>query len=270
MHAHDTMSRRITVRCLGDFSVHVDGVPVERWRAGKARNLFQYLLVNRGRVVSRAKLHEVLWPESPWSPRSSSVKVAMHALRRGLDGGPGFPSPAEIVHQDHGYVLLADDIWVDVEEFDSLCATGRAAELRGDHLTAVDAYRAALALYNGDFLPLEQADWISEQREWNRSLALQALRYLLGEALCQEDFPAVIVLCRRMLEIDAYQEQVYRTLMSVHGELGELGRVKSWYEMCVRRLHDDLGVLPSELTHKIFERSMRTGRLPRPNLQNAS
>jgi two-component SAPR family response regulator len=264
------MSPRITVRCLGDFSVHVDGIPVERWRAGKARGLFQYLLANRGRVVPSDKLHEVLWPESPRSPRSSSVKVAMHALRRGLDGGPGRSAPVEIVHQDHGYVLLAGDIRVDVEEFDSLCATGRAAELRGDHRMAADAYRAALALYGGDFLPVDQADWIREEREWNRSLALQALRYLQEEALCHEDFPAVIVLCRRMLEIDAYQEQVYRTLMSVHGELGERGRVKCWYEMCTRRLHDDLGVQPAESTRKIFERSMRMGRLPRPDLQTAS
>ncbi|MGK4584917.1 AfsR/SARP family transcriptional regulator [Kitasatospora sp. HPMI-4] len=251
--------------------MNVDGRPVERWRAGKARNLFQYLLVNRGRVVHRDRLHEILWPESAWTPRSSSVKVAMHALRRILDGGgTGMPPAVEILHQDHGYVLHAESIWVDVEEFEAHCADGRAAELRGDHDAATRGYRAALALYGGDFLAVERADWIGEQREWNKSLALQALKYLQEEALCQEDFPSVIALCRRMLEIDIYQEQVYRTLMSVHGELGELGRVKSWYEMCARRMHDDLGVAPSELTRKVFERSLAMGRRPRRLFLNAS
>lgn len=255
-------SPRVAVRYLGDFSAHVGGAPVERWRAGKARHLFQYLVLNRGKVLSRDKLQEMLWPDSDWSPRSSSVKVAMHALRRILrdNDGTGRPPAVEIVFQDNGYLLRARDIWVDVEEFAAQCRQGRTAQIRGDHQLAVAAYSRAVELYTGDFLAADTQDWVLHEREWNRSLVLQALKYLQEDALCREDFPAAITLSRRMLDIDPYQEQVYGTLMRVHAELGELGRVKSWYDLCARRMREDLNVLPSEETRRVLSRALERSR----------
>ncbi len=260
-------SAAVIVHCLGDFSLRVRGQSVDRWRAGKARSLFQYLLINQGRVVHRDKLHEVLWPDSAWSPRSSSVKVAMHALRQILnesslehigpaDGADTGRPAVQILYQDQGYLLKAHDIWVDVEEFESLCNAGHAADLRGDHSAAVHGYRRAVDLYTGDFLAAETTDWVREQQEWNKSLMLRALKYLLHDALCREDFPTVITLCRRMLDVDPYQEDVYRTLMLVHGELGQLGRVKSWYELCSRRMCEELGLGVTDDTRRVLERTL--------------
>jgi DNA-binding SARP family transcriptional activator len=249
----------VTVRCFGNFTVHVNGRPVQRWRAGRARSLFQYLLLNRGRTVRREKLFEVLWPHSEWSPTASSLKVAMHALRRIL----AETDAVSITSQDHGYLLHADDIWVDLTEFDTQMDRGRAAEEAGDHGRALAAYQRAATLYTGDFLESEPADWATSQRECTRTQALHALGYLRAEATRREDHSQVIALCRRILEIDPYHEEIYQTLMLLHGRRGELGQVRNWHQLCVRRLQHDLDVAPTDTTRRIFARAVR-GELREP------
>jgi DNA-binding SARP family transcriptional activator len=165
--------------------------------------------------------------------------------------------PAELDCRDGGYVLCADDLWLDTEEFDACVTRGRAAEENGEHGSACSWYGRALELYSGDFLATENGEWAAEQREYSRALALHALSYLRADAVRRDDHPAVITCCRRILEIDPYHEEMYQTLMLVHGRRGELGQVRNWHRMCLRRLRDDLAVAPTETTTRIYARAVR-------------
>jgi two-component SAPR family response regulator len=259
------MPATTVVRCLGDFSLVINNRPVERWRAGKARSLFQYLLANRGRLVHRDRLYEVLWPEAPWSPGSSSLKVAVHGLRQIVAGvGCDDCPPVEIVRIDCGYRLRADGLWADFEQFERAFAAGRQAEVAGARSEALAGYQRAADAYRGDFLVGETADWVVEQREWLRAKALRAMNALLEEAQRAGDTADVIHWCQLMLQLDPYQEAIYRTLMLMHGRLGHLGQVRSWHEMCVRRLRVELAVEPDQATTQVFAQAMgqaaRSGR----------
>lgn len=266
-----TTAGPVAVRCLGEFSLSIGGRRVERWRAGKARSLFQYLLVNRGQIVVRERLYDVLWPDLEWSSGSSSLKVAAHALRQLLRGeGGGQDTGVRLVHREFGYGLFGDDIWVDAEEFQALVGAGRVAAARGDTAAALRAYREAMELYRGDFLAGESATWVVEQREWHKGAALRALDELREDALHRDDYTELIGWCRRILEIEPYREETYQLLMEVHGRLGERERVKNWYQVCVRRLRAELGIEPTSDTHRVFAQALRGGgrpvRRPRPGL----
>lgn len=247
--------RTVVAHFFGDFLLQVGGRNVNRWHAGKARDLFQYLLVNRGRVVRRERLFEVLWPDNEWSPTASSLKVAIHSLRRIL--GDAVAPLVEIVSRDQGYLLNAPDIWLDIDELDMSMATGRAAEAHGEHAVALTAYRRVAHLYTGDFLAAQTADWVDEQRQCYRAVALHALTWLRRHALRENDHAKIIDLCRRILGIDPFHEEIYQTLMMVHGRRGELGQVREWHRLCVRRLRGDLGLPPTDITQQIFTRAMR-------------
>ena len=249
-----TGTQSVAVYCLGGFSMTVDGRPVEQLRAGKTRSLFQYLLVNRGRVVLREQLYEVLWPGVEWSKDSSRLKVAVHTLRRLL---AGCGAPIQVLHRDFGYMLVADDIWIDYKEFEGWFDAARAAEARGDSRYALRLYRKCAGFYRGDFLAGETTRWVTEHQEWTRSIALRAMNRLRVEAVNGDNSDEVVLWCRRILELDPYHEQTYQVLMWVHGRSGQLASVDGWYRLCSQRLRDDLDVEPAEATKRIYLTAMR-------------
>lgn len=244
---------------FGEFRVRVNGRPVDQLRTGLVSNLFRYLLLNRERTVRSEKLYEILWPGREWSPKNSSLKVAVHSLRRVLKDvatRTGLP-PLEVVGHDHGYVLHAADVWLDVDEFDLCMNTARQAEDAGDFGRAMSCFRQAVELYRDDFLASDDAEWTTGRRECDRALALYALSWLRADAMRRGHDQEVISLCRRIIEIDPYHEEMYQTLMLVHGRRGELGQVRNWHRLCVRRLRDDLDIAPTDLTGRIYTRAVR-------------
>jgi DNA-binding SARP family transcriptional activator len=254
-------SALLTAHFFGDFSLNVYGRKVDRWHSGKSKDVLQYLLLNRGQVVRQERMQEILWPGREWSAARTSLKVAIHSIRSILKNpldGEAKPQ-AEIICRGRGYLLQADNSWLDIHEFDLSMATGRRAQAGGDEATALTAYRKAANLYHGDFLAAQTADWIDEQRQHYRALTLYALAYLRREALRRNDHSMVIRLCRRMLDIDPYQEDIYQTMMLVHGQRGELGQVREWYRLCDRRFRIDLDLKPAEDTERIFRDAMGGG-----------
>ncbi|MFF8841888.1 BTAD domain-containing putative transcriptional regulator [Streptomyces sp. NPDC015127] len=244
----------VRIRFLGDFELTVNGAPVRHWRAGKARGLFQYLVIHRGQTLTRDRLYEALWPGSDPSAGGSSLKVAAHGLRRVLDAHPDSPreSGIRLHYRDFGYALDIAELWSDVDRFQELVHTGLRAAAAGDRTGAREQLRSAVELYAGEFLRGESADWVVEQREYLRSLALRALDVLRADAVGRDDFPDLIEICRRTLGIDRHHEETYRALMTAHGRRGEHACVRNWYELCARRLRDDLDVAPSRETDELL------------------
>ncbi|WKD36060.1 AfsR/SARP family transcriptional regulator [Streptomyces xanthophaeus] len=252
--ANGTAGPAVRVRFLGDFELTVNGTPVQRWRAGKARGLFQYLVVHRGQMLTRDRLYASLWPGAD-AAAGSSLKVAAHALRRVLDAHPDRPgdSGIRLVYRDFGYVLHITGLWSDLDRFQELVHTGLRAAAAGDAPLARTRLRAAIGLYGGEFLRGESADWVVEQREYLRALALRALGVLRADAEAREDFVELIEVCKRTLEIDRHHEETYRALMAAHGRRGELACVRRWYELCARRMRDELAVAPGHETQRLLD-----------------
>jgi two-component SAPR family response regulator len=255
----DPGDRSIVVRCLGSFSLQLNGQPVERWRAGKARSLFQFLLMNREQVVLKERLYEALWPGAD-EASPTSLRVAVHGVRRILsapfDEGT---APVRLTFEDVGYMLSTTDVWVDVDEFAAACTDGRIGTAHGDHEAAAAAYRRAVELYRGDFLAQNNSDWMEEFRQWNRTCLLKALAALRSHALRQGDTDAAAMWCRRTLDVDPYHEDSYRILIADHFTRGEPGQAKLWYELCRRRLNE-LGATPDRTTRMVFSRTLELGR----------
>lgn len=248
----------VDVRSLGDFELVIDGKPVERWRAGKARDLLQFLLLRASKVVPTETLCDALWPDPPQSANArSSLKVAVHALRRILaenmrPAGPAGRPALALLTCPGGYLLEANDLRIDFERFDQLIDRGHQAEMNGDESIPGEYYREAVEIYAGDFLSGLDAEWASVQREWLRSRYLYALQKLSEQDLAIGDHLAVLRWCRLMLDAEPFHEGAYRALMVAHARLGQLGQVRRWYRLCASRLHGELQTAPDPVTERTY------------------
>lgn len=254
----DRMEKPVTIRNLGGFSITVGDGNSEQWKPSRSRLLFEYLLVNRNKLVLKERLCEMLWPDTEQAPGSSSLKVTVHALRRTLTSRDCPTEQLRVVYQDYGYMLrVGDGVAIDFVEFEERVERARIAQSHGDGAGAAELYRSAIELYRGDFIEGETADWVLEQREWLRGMALHALRFLAQDALDRGDLAGSATYCRRVLEIDPSNEDAYRILMTVHGRRGELSAVKRWHELCTRRLRELFDVEPDEVTNRVLVRALR-------------
>ena len=245
----------------------MNDTPVTHWRAGKARELLSYLLIKHGQPVPRSVLIEMLWPHNDAS--GTSLKVAAHAIRKILAatqaGAPtaGRGSSLELLSHDSGYMLHVENVWIDVDEVETALETARGLERRGELDESLVFYRRAVGLYRGAFLAGDSAIWVEQHREWIKDLALEAMRRVCNAAIEAGDYSGAIVLSRRILEIEPWLEEAYRSLMLCHARLEQRGRVKSWYELCVRRLREELELDPEYATQLLFQQAMQ-GRLLAP------
>lgn len=219
---HGSSHRSVAAWFLGTWALTVHGVPAGPWRAGKAVSLVRYLLVNHDRLISAERLQNLLWPHRPTADRSVSLRVAVHAVRRGLGGGACNAYGAQLISRDGGYELCTSSLWLDFEEFVSRAAAARAAASAGNPLDTQHACEAALTLYQGPFLPGVDADWALDHREWLRTLAMDVVTHLHRAAEAAGDPLLAAQVCHRALRLDPYGTE-YRALIGAYRQQHRAG-----------------------------------------------
>jgi len=257
----DDLRHRNYVQTLGDFVVTVCGTQIRRWKAGRARQLFQYLLANSGRPVPRTTLIEAIWGESAARCPDVSLKVAVCMLRSILaevdDPAEDGRSPSlRIVSHPASYALETDDTFVDVDQFERAIAVGESIEITGNNDQASRYYRRAVDLYTGPYLPECNEPWAMIRRERLQDSLLHALDQLAMDSEQRGDQIETFNLHQRMLEIDPCREASYRALMRYHASAQQPSRVEHWYLTCVEQLQTRLGLEPDSQTRRMFYEAM--------------
>jgi DNA-binding SARP family transcriptional activator/streptogramin lyase len=112
----------------------------------KQRALLALLLLHENEVVSRDRLIDGIWGESPPSTIGAVLNVYLSKLRK-LLGSHG--ADAALVTRPHGYVLRLRPEQLDLHRFERLVREGREALAAGNHGEASARLGEALALWRG-------------------------------------------------------------------------------------------------------------------------
>ena len=269
--AEDALSRLVyrppytlRVRTLGAFGIWRGDLEVRDrdWRSSKARQLFQLLLTERGRTLPRDRVLEALWPEMEPDAAANNLRVTLNRLGKAIepDRPEGAP-PAYLIQQGDTYGFnMESDHHLDAADFAEAVAKGQRAARRGQRGAAIAAFRMAIGLYGGPYLPDNMyEDWSVVERERLAMLfndaAMRLGALLLEEGLAHE----AIGLAWRVLENDRAHEDAYRLLMRAHATLGERSTALRLYARCITMLHDELGLEPLPETTALYNtlREMR-------------
>jgi DNA-binding SARP family transcriptional activator len=242
----------VTALILGPLELNVAGRHVIRWNSLKARAVFQYLLIHRGRPVRRDVLMDLQWPNHTYTSARNNLNVALYSLRNTLEGPWQGLQP--ILYQDGCYALNSElKWWIDRDEFLSALSKAHMVRSSNHPRKAISHYQKAVELYRGSLFEDDPAgDWyLAEQRHLNE-LYLQALESLgeiyldLGELASAQQF-AQLALAR-----DLCCESVHRLLMRCYASEHKQQLVSRQYSICANALRDELGVSPGAETLRLF------------------
>ncbi len=247
---------QLRVQTFGQFMVWrgAELVSPREWQRKTARQLLQLLLSYRHEVLDRDQIVDLLWPELDPENGRRNFKIAFNALCQALepDRPPRAPS-AYILREGTMYGLRPEaDVWLDVAAFETAVTEGDQL-LSGDAPRAMQAYRQALTLHQGQFLAeCRYEEWCSEERERLITLYLRSadrLAQALAEAALWEE---TIRVCQVILAQDNCWEQAYRLMMQAYAELGNRAQALRTYHRCVDYLQRELGVPPTAVTTDLY------------------
>ena len=243
----------LQVQCLGSFHVWRDGVLLQEkdWGRDRSIQLFQFLITARDRHA----LHKELIIDRIWEDSGSDqhFKVALHGVTKALEPKRKSRTQSEYIdRQGLSYQLYWDNIWIDAEAMEQLIALGNQA-LADDPELAMRAYREAIELYQGAYLPNRMyEDWSSAERERLQVLALGVMT-MLGELLTKKNPLESIRLSQRALLIDNTWEDAYRIQMRAYLEKGNRPQAIKAYQQCEKVLDEEFGVAPLPETKRLWQ-----------------
>jgi DNA-binding SARP family transcriptional activator len=152
-----------------------------------------------------------------------NLHVVISTIRRFLDPDALRGSSSVLLREGDAYRLaLPADAVVDIREFESGVAQGRAARLADDWESAIEAIERALDAYGGDLLPeAGPAEWVVEARERYRAQASEAALMLTEVHLERGDPATAAAVSERGLRIDRYRDSQWRVLVTACERAGD-------------------------------------------------
>ncbi len=219
---------------------HDDGTPVPLGGA-RLRALLAALALRQGRPVPADLLVDEVWDTEPPQDASAALQTLVGRLRRTIGRDRVGSGPA-------GYWLT--DPATDLAEFQRLAVEGRRALEQGDHVSAAERLRAALALWRGPALADlpdrgGPATRLEAQREEARRHRITAD---LGLGRAAELVAELAELCERQPLDEPLQLLMVRALH----ESGRTAEALRHYERTRRALADELGVDPGRALQSLY------------------
>ncbi len=212
----------IVITMLGGFQIEVDGRPVlaALAQSRKVTLLLQYLLLERDRRISHKELTDSLWGAESTGNPDMALRAILHRFRGMIDQENLRALQNCIVTNRGSYQWNgALDCDVDIYALQKLLEQGRTV-LDDEQKAAV--FERVLALYGGKLLPGSAGETWVERRSVQLHAQYQATLLHLLEIYKKADRQADIVrVCRRGMEVDRYNEQLYIEAILAYNALGE-------------------------------------------------
>jgi YVTN family beta-propeller protein len=235
---------------LGPVELSIDDRPVPLG-GPKQRALLAFLLLHANQAVSRERLIDALWGESPPPSASESLGTYVYRLRK-------------LIGQDrlarHGscYLLAVQAGELDAERFESLVACAGRAAGAGDGRTAARMLTTALALWRGpalaDVLYQPFASAPARQLEEQRLSALESR--IEAELDCGGGVRLVSEL-EQLVADHPLRERLVAALMLALYRAGRQADALAAFQAARGRLVEELGLEPEPEIRQLQQRILQ-------------
>lgn len=243
------------------MSVHILG-PVQVRRGAEvftpkprlARIFLAALTLRANRPVSSQVVSDALWGGRPPKSATSNLRSYLAGVRQLLPAESG----VSITLGAGGYCLRAPDEAVDVLQFSTLAAEGRALLAAGNSAEASSRLSRGLALWRGPALAGETApDCLQGELHALEVRRLDAIEDNIAARLALAEHRELIVELTVLVGERPLRERLTAQLMLALYRSGRQVEALQAYQSLRSRLDDELGVLPSTEIRQLHRQILR-------------
>lgn len=244
--ADDLRLNRLTVRGLGCFDASSKQAGAVKWISKKSMELFAYLLVNRGRNVTKSRILEDIFPEMPLKNAEMYLNTAVYQLRKALSLH-GFKEIVISAHEQ--YRVDLDQADVDFIQFEQ-----GVEELAEIHAANVAAAITLEKQFAGELFEDKSFMWAAVERERLMLLFEAFAKRLASWLLAAQRYREAAHIARKLVSRNEFEEESNLLLLDIVGVMGDRQSLRHHYERYTQLLFQELGVQPSPLIHRLYEK----------------
>ncbi len=228
------------IQLCGRLKADVEGrhvTPALRGRQG--RILLAYLVINRGRPVSRDELIAAIWPGSPPTDPAAALRTQLSRLRSAL--GPG-----ALVGRDAVELNLPENTWIDIEAAERAIVAAGSAVRSADWKDAWVHAHIALNISGRPFLAGFDAPWVDEARRELEEMNLRTREIIAraGIGLGGSELAGAERAARALIREAPFRESGYLLLMRALVGAGNTAEALRAYDELRNLLAEELGSAP--------------------------
>jgi two-component system LytT family response regulator len=229
--------------CMQNIHIQLPGKKqtAMKWRTAKAQELFAFLLHNRGQLVNRDVLLELLWPNFEASRGSTQLYTTIYHIRQTLNScqATGVSITSEKLIE--GYRLEIGTLKIDTEEWE------RQLNYLGvpDHHN-VYHHEQLLDMYKGDYLGEYNYLWAEPERERLRRMWVSHAQNLSQFYIMNKKLYAAVKVNELIQKLYPLFEECYFMLMKLYDALSNREAVVEQYNLLTRTLDQELECSPND------------------------
>lgn len=208
-----------------------------RWRTTKAQELFLYLLQNRGHLVRKSALIELLWPEYEPNKAYSQLYTTVYHIRKTLEL---FQDNFQLTNAADGYLLQLENIQLDVEVWENHVQT--SLPVTED---TIAEYEHMMGLYTGDYLEEYEYLWAEGERFRLGMLWIRAMFQLAEWYASHGQQEKAIEKYQEICNLHSQVEEAHFALMKIYADMKNHVLVNRQYRRLTTVLKDELNEDPS-------------------------
>jgi two-component SAPR family response regulator len=243
---------QLGVFTFGGLSVKKPGelsaVAKKEWQSRKSQELLALILVQSGsRGATREILASHLWPETAKQKLQANLRVALTHLKKVIGN--------KAILQRGAFLMLNRELVnVDLWTFEALVKEWRALKQNGKFHPAEDKAHRAISLYKGNFLPEFYSEPIVDKQRALEGVIRDLLFWVAMRCMERVEWREAVLFARRLLLLDASDEQAYRILMeALYNQGDRIGALRQFEHLRIS-LKEELNVEPSPETIQLYKK----------------
>lgn len=262
------MADIIRIQMMDTFAIYINERRIDLLvnKSRKGASLIQLLLSHRGKSVPNNRILTTLWQEDKSSNPENALKTLVSRLRTLLNQIS--PELGSCLVADRGayHWELLPGMTVDLYEIDRVLAGLNEENLT---LAAQEAlFAELLALYAGDLLQnSERNEWAVVEAATLHEQFLKAMYAYIELLKGKEDYNEVICVCRRVLEVDNFDDRLHIELMKALIRVNRTSEALQQYKHVVELDYRYLGVQPSKELQEFYKQIVTSGKTLELNLE---
>ncbi|MCU6708870.1 response regulator [Paenibacillus sp. J5C_2022] len=208
-----------------------------KWISSKSKELFAFLLLNRGKNVSRSLIIEQVFPDMPLNNSKTYLHTAVYQLRKALSS----QGLREMVVSNHDqYRLELASVEVDFIDFEH-----KVAALGDIHESSLEDALTLEQQYAGELFGELSYLWAMPEQERLGYLYDNFAKRLIRTLMDGQQVGAALPVARKLVRRQELDEEANLLLMQTLGGMKDWKALQDHYERFRELLKRELGIKPS-------------------------